>query len=306
MGDSDGKNNILGSFGSVLGSGLISGIGSLGASLIGNSLGYNQSKKLMDHQYQLQQQAIDKMNLYNSPVEQMKRLSAAGLSPNLVYGSGVDGNQSSAASPSIANRNVDLANPLHDAAQNMMIERQLQMQEKTTNANVALTAAKTLGQLLDNNLADATMEDNIKMAAQKLANLVSQENLMQSNISLNASRANQIEFQNLLTKENIKLTQLRQATERVKPSEIRARVNLLRQQGKLTAKQVSWFDTLSNQKLAIMMEQVNVLTQQANKYNADFNYQDMYNDFMRLFFQNTGGITPGQFLKMIVQVGLGK
>ena len=67
----------------LIGAGLISGVGSLFGSLASSGISQKQSKELMDYQYQLQQQAIEKANLYNSPTEQMKRLASAGLNPNL-------------------------------------------------------------------------------------------------------------------------------------------------------------------------------------------------------------------------------
>jgi len=51
-----------------------------------------QNKKLADYQYSKDLDMWNKGNLYNSPEEQMKRLKAAGLNPNLVYGSGTVGN----------------------------------------------------------------------------------------------------------------------------------------------------------------------------------------------------------------------
>lgn len=166
----------------MIGLGLISGVGSLASGLLNNSLSQGMSKDLMRYQYQLQQQAIDKMNLYNSPQQQMIRLSQAQLNPNLVYGSGVDGNQSSAASPSMANVRSQLGNPLQGMAdayyqskQLALQERQMDLSERSSAANIALTEAKTLGQLLQNNYDDKTMEDRIKMASQRLANGIAEE-----------------------------------------------------------------------------------------------------------------------------------
>lgn len=56
------------------------------------------NKELMQYQNELQQQNIDKQNLYNSPAQQMQRYQDAGLNPNLIYGQGSNGNQSSVPS----------------------------------------------------------------------------------------------------------------------------------------------------------------------------------------------------------------
>lgn len=46
-----------------------------------------------------QEKMFDKTNKYNSPVEQMKRLRAAGLNPNLVYGGSSGGTAGTASQP---------------------------------------------------------------------------------------------------------------------------------------------------------------------------------------------------------------
>lgn len=53
-----------------------------------------KNRKFAEHMYDIQRKAAladwENTNTYNSPVEQMKRLKAAGLNPNLVYGNGTD------------------------------------------------------------------------------------------------------------------------------------------------------------------------------------------------------------------------
>lgn len=307
----------LGSVNPLIGAGLISGVGSLGASLFGSSMGVKQSKELMDYQYQLQQKAIDAQNLYNSPAEQMKRLNVAGLNPNLVYGHGVDGNQSSAASPSAVNRNVDLANPLQGLAENLRsgymldLSRQHQDNEnRETDANIANTNARTLGTLLDNDFKDQTLTSRIKQEAQKVLNLVAQENKMYSDISLNKSRANQIEVQNELTRENITLTKLKQVTERVRPDLIKAQAYLAWKRGELTNKQIKWFDSLSSAKLDLLVEQTYYYTEAAGNQEEQgqlagekYRGNQQYNEFMEDVYDNSGGITPAQLLKLIIAAG---
>lgn len=46
------------------------------------------NKALAEYQYQKDLEMWNKGNLYNSPMEQMRRLKSAGLNPNMVYGSG--------------------------------------------------------------------------------------------------------------------------------------------------------------------------------------------------------------------------
>lgn len=92
--------------------GIISGVGSLfgglGSSAMNNKAVQDTNKANMEiakYQAQWQQQENDKayqrslnmwnlQNEYNSPTQQMARIRAAGLNPNLVYGNGVTGNSS--------------------------------------------------------------------------------------------------------------------------------------------------------------------------------------------------------------------
>ena len=96
---------------SILG-GIISGVGSLlgglGSSAMNNKAVQDTNKANMEiakYQAQWQQQENEKayqrslnmwnlQNEYNSPTQQMARIRAAGLNPNLVYGNGVTGNSS--------------------------------------------------------------------------------------------------------------------------------------------------------------------------------------------------------------------
>lgn len=92
--------------------GIISGVGSLlgglGSSAMNNKAVQDTNKVNMEiakYQAQWQQQENEKayqrslnmwnlQNEYNSPTQQMARIRAAGLNPNLVYGNGVTGNSS--------------------------------------------------------------------------------------------------------------------------------------------------------------------------------------------------------------------
>lgn len=96
---------------SILG-GIVAGVGSLfgglGSSAMNNKAVQDTNKANMEiakYQAQWQQQENEKayqrslkmwnlQNEYNSPTQQMARIRAAGLNPNLVYGNGVTGNSS--------------------------------------------------------------------------------------------------------------------------------------------------------------------------------------------------------------------
>lgn len=99
---------------SIIG-GIVSGVGSLfgglGSSAMNNKAVQDTNKTNMEiakYQAQWQQQENEKayqrslnmwnlQNEYNSPTQQMARIRAAGLNPNLVYGNGVTGNSAGSA-----------------------------------------------------------------------------------------------------------------------------------------------------------------------------------------------------------------
>lgn len=232
----------------LIGYGLISGLGSLVSGLFNAHTGQKQSKELMKYQYDLQQEAIDKQNWYNSPEQQMLRLSKAGLSPNLVYGSGVDGNQSSAASPSIANRHIEMGNPLQDAAQAYLqakqVNKQLELAEIDTRTRAFESLerrhklqAETLGQLLDNKFNSVTMNTRVKKLAQDFVNSLQEEKNMIANEALTWSRTRnednrleQIWADTALLKSKKNLTDEQALTESVRRNAISAGIQLTRAQ----------------------------------------------------------------------------
>lgn len=76
----------------AIGSAAISAAGSLVGTAVDAIMGQNvnASKKVMDHQFYLNKQMWDLNNEYNLPTNQVERLKAAGLNPNLVYGNGAN------------------------------------------------------------------------------------------------------------------------------------------------------------------------------------------------------------------------
>ena len=290
----------------LIGLGIVSGIGGLASSLAGNKMAFNQSKQLMDYQYELQQKAIDAQNLYNSPAEQMKRLSDANLNANLVYGSGVDGNQSSAANPSLSNRSVDIANPLQDIEANYRASRLLDIQEKNAETERAYTAAKTVGQLLNNTFADKSLEDRLKTVAAKLANVLEDTNLKSSNISLNASKANNLQELTRKYASEVDLNKAKTVVEKMKPSEVMANIKYIRaktaESNSRTAvnkKQLSVMDSIINMNDAKAQSLINL---------AVLYSEDATNTYEKTVFQRqlnkigAGNMTQKDKVKTLVDI----
>lgn len=73
----------------------IMGAVSLVSSLVGQSKQKKENRKIAETQNLQNEKFIQAQNSYNSPVAQMARFQDAGLNPNLIYGQGNPGNQSS-------------------------------------------------------------------------------------------------------------------------------------------------------------------------------------------------------------------
>lgn len=235
---------------------IASGLLGIGGDVLSAGLSKKDSMELMRYQQQLQQESIDRQNFYNSPEQQMKRLTSAGLSPNLVYGNGVDGNQSSAAAPSIANVKRDFHNPFQDAAQQYFAERNLRLAE-IKNRNEAFESrerqlklrAETLGQMLDNSFNDKTLEDRIKQVSQNLVNSMQRQDNMIAEEALTWRKTRNVEAQlenifaeRALIKQRTGLTYQQSLTEVVKRRSLNAGIRLTNAQIKQVASYIDYLD----------------------------------------------------------------
>lgn len=130
----------------------LTGVGlDLASGLINTGVQYATSKKLMDYQNQLNIQNWKMANEYNSPSAQMARYKAAGLNPNLVYGSlgqTAAGNISSPSSSGInprTNFGSSIANYQIAAQQRKVLQEQennLKLNNDQIQANIKKTQAE--------------------------------------------------------------------------------------------------------------------------------------------------------------------
>lgn len=128
-----------------------------GGSILTSGLNYMFNRKLAKYQYELDQQAIDRQNAYNSPIQQMARYKEAGLNPNMIYGSGGSaGNQSEV--PRFDAPRVNFENPLQgalstyfDARLKTAQEEDLKQQAEYKKAMASHERAKELHTLLMTN-----------------------------------------------------------------------------------------------------------------------------------------------------------
>lgn len=151
----------------IIGAG-ISAVGSLFSS--GQS--YKNQKKLLDRQNAYNVQMADtayerdldmwnRQNAYNSPSEQIERLKAAGLNPNLMYGNGADaGNASTPPSYNAPQSDInryqgdfgiqDAANAVSNGI-NQYIQTKLGMANiNNIQSNTALNNLRAIGQEISN------------------------------------------------------------------------------------------------------------------------------------------------------------
>ena len=115
--------------------GLIQGLGSLGASLIGNS-GAKRRQNLANKQ---NIEFWNMQNKYNTPKAQMGRLKDAGLNPNLIYGSGsANTGVAGSIAPSKA-APYSIQNPI--PLQSALLQSQIDLNNSNANKNNEQAAA---------------------------------------------------------------------------------------------------------------------------------------------------------------------
>lgn len=127
-------------------------VGTQGLAGLGNYFGQKATAKanreLSDYQYSKDLNMWALENTYNSPAQQMKRLSAAGLNPNLIYGSGGATTQSAPA-PKYEKSEADYRLPKMDV---LGAYQQMRMQDETIkqmDAQKELIQAQTFKSLSD-------------------------------------------------------------------------------------------------------------------------------------------------------------
>lgn len=176
----------------------------------------------------LSQENWDKMNMYNSPEQQMIRLKQAGLNPNLVYGKGADNTASAISNiqknmPNQIAPQFDLSS-VQNAFSNYYDIKAKQAQTENTReatsvmkankiqveANTAKTLEETARTKFDRELAQELRDNTVQKA--KLEN-----EMLTNTIQINMNRNNREELANTknleLTTQKIlteQLTQLRQ------------------------------------------------------------------------------------------------
>lgn len=119
--------------------------------------GTNQNRKNRVYNRDMYKMALkdqrldrDYANTYNSPIEQMRRLEAAGLNPNLVYGQGVSGATGQTAS----------SQPKQDAPKGEYYLPKI-METISTMSQAMLAVANTKGKNIENTINERTIDEQV-------------------------------------------------------------------------------------------------------------------------------------------------
>lgn len=213
------------------------------------------NKELQQNQLAWNYQMWQLNNDYNLPVNQVKRLKAAGLNPALMYGnvgsSGTSSSPAQSVNPVQVQPKIASFSGISDTL-GQVFDRLLQ--QKIAESNIAKNSADSTKALADAAEASANAKragadtDRINYEINKL--LPTLVGLNESNISLNSLKGN------LLTK------QVEESKARV--SEISSKIELNSQQRLLLEKQLSWYDKV--QSTNIYVDTLNAIS---NKRNAD-------------------------------------
>lgn len=282
---------------------IISTVSNVGGNIANSWFNYRAQKsanntnvELAKYQNEWNLAQWNRENEYNHPVQVMKRLDEAGLNPNLVYANGA-ANIGAAKSPQAASAHVEPAAmqvPIDAMSQQYLAMEQLRLQEKATDANVALTAARAQGIISDNEWKSKTMSDRVRQ--ENLKQLIDDQilgiRMHEGNVAamndsvVSATKQAAVELANLQPK--LAAARLRQVEQEI-------RLNLMRYG--LDAKKAAAY-------CAQASAMIRNLSQQSRRTGAQADSQIMDNEF----YQNFGGQgasgmlmhTLGMFMKALL------
>lgn len=174
-------------------------LGNYVGAVASNKRQFKYQKQAMALQQQYNQEFWDYQNAYNTPAQQMARLKAAGLNPNLIYGGGSASSGNAGPIPVADVPSRKAATPeIPDLAMRRLIVRQMDAQYAATTQNVEI--ARKRGALMD----IQTGAQNLKLL-QELARSKNYKDLAQAELDTKkfmALRAQEL-FANERTKGNV-------------------------------------------------------------------------------------------------------
>lgn len=250
----------------------------LASGLINSATQYATSKKLMNYQNQLNIQNWHMANEYNSPKAQMERYKAAGLNPNLVYGSlgqTAAGNLSSPSSSGVNPRlqlGASASSFMIAAAQakNMQLQNvNIEEQNKSIRANIAKTNAETRN--IEENTNQLVEFKQLRKDALNYANTMAklgvdretaESNYYETNSYLRSALLNN---QRILQSDKHALNNIEAIQRKAETSKTIAQTSLIAAQTVLSRVQASYYEsatTLNEHKVSLTDSQTKLLGEQ--------------------------------------------
>lgn len=178
--------------------GLIGTVTSLPSSITGGFLSEFFNRRSVKYQNSLQQRNNRYWADYNSPINQMARLRAAGLNPALVYGNGQLANTYQAQNSVSAPQNHF---SLEDGLSSALFSEDLKKRKKENtllDKNIESVEQDIKGKQLDNARKEAS--NPTLMGQNDLQSIISDNNLKLSNITRNNSEIENIRLENGILK----------------------------------------------------------------------------------------------------------
>lgn len=221
----------------------LGGVASAGLNALSQARTNAVNRQQADYAFQQQQQAIQRMNEYNSPAQQIVRMKAAGLNPSLAYGAdgAMVGNQADipaynaipAEAPNIGN----LGSAMSEAIRTGIDVEDLKIRQDLAVSEIATQGALQYQAVMQGDLNDAQKTEilrllgykeqdyeagiqlkweNVLKAREEIANLKEERKEIRSRIGVNEAQV-----QELVTRSGLNETQIYAILSRL-PHEIAA------------------------------------------------------------------------------------
>lgn len=166
----------------------VGGLASAGLNALSQARTNAVNRQQAEYAFRQQQAAIDRMNEYNSPSQQVLRMKAAGLNPSLAYGAdgAMVGNQSDVPAynpiPSEAPNIGNIGSTLADSIRTGIEVKDLERRNALAVAEIALKDAQSFQSVMNGNLSDAQRQEILTMMGYKIENLESATQLNWDNV----------------------------------------------------------------------------------------------------------------------------
>lgn len=166
----------------------VGGLASAGLNALSQARTNAVNRQQAEYAFSQQQAAIDRMNEYNSPSQQVLRMKAAGLNPSLAYGAdgAMVGNQSDVPAynpiPSEAPNIGNIGSTLADSIRTGIEVKDLERRNALAVAEIALKDAQSFQSVMNGNLSDVQRQEILTMMGYKIENLESATQLNWDNV----------------------------------------------------------------------------------------------------------------------------